>query len=416
MTSEPSTFNTVVSPFQKEIDIPSSKSYANRLLILAALSPKPVRVINLPLSTDVLTMIECLKKIGLHCEEVNNEVIVHNQFPECEYDELKIVLHTGDGGTTNRFLIPLLSLGKREYEVRAKGHMRKRPMKDLVEALRDCGAQVKYNPTENDNEAWITIQGPISTSVKDSLEIESSQTTQFLTGLALAFSKIGINVIPKNLSVSLPYWNLTKALLKKAESEPDFYENPVDFSSLSYPIALAALIGKVKVKNCFAVDSNQADSQFLKILEEMGARVEFTNEGLLVEKGELQGIEFNGSQCPDVIPTLIFVCSFAMGKSKLTHLEVLSHKECDRFEEMVRLLQTAGIEHTVNRNDYSLEIVGKGLPGEIEELSGFDFDPVADHRMVMVTYLYQRILGGGHILDNAHHVKKSFANFFEVMS
>lgn len=413
MSSEPSTFKTVPKPFEKSFPIPSSKSYANRLLVLAALSPNPVYVRNLPLSSDVSTMLECFKVIGLHCERDGNDVLIQNSFPQCEYGEDRVVLQTGDGGTTNRFLLPLLALGKREYELRAKGHMRKRPMEDLIKALTSCGANLSYNPSDDDNEPWITIKGPVLDENKKEVEIDCSQTTQFLTGLALAFSRTNISVIPKNLSVSLPYWNLTKNLLEIAKEEPQEFENPVDFSSISYPLALAALIGRVCITNCYSIDQNQADSQFIDLLKEMGAKVEFKKEGLVVEKGELTGIDFNGSQCPDVIPTLIFVCSFAQGKSTLTHLEVLTHKECDRYEEMVRLLKAAGIEHTANRNDYSLEIIGKGLP---ESQVPLDFDPVADHRMVMVTYLFQRLLGGGVILDNAHHVKKSFANFFEVMS
>ena len=404
MTLDPSTFKVDSLEFSKEIEVPSSKSYANRVLVLAALAPQEVIIENLPLSTDVLTMIDCLKQIGLQIEESDRGLVVKNSFPACEL-KANTILKTKDGGTTNRFLIPLLARGKRQYQIEPEGHMRERPMEALLDAISELGVFVEFKKRDS----WLKIKGPINEEVK-SVEIDCSQTTQFLTGLSLALSNTNIQVIPKNLSVSLPYWELTKSLIDLFQKPIAKFFNPVDFSSLSYPLALAAVTGDCLVTNCHEQDKNQADSKFIELLSSMGARLDWKENGLLCKRETLKAIDFDGSQCPDVIPTLLYVCAFAEGTSTITNLEVLTHKECDRFVEMIKMLDVFGVKHKVDYKNYSIKITGP-----TSFTSDMFYLPPADHRMVMVAYLFLRTLGGGEILGNTEHVRKSFANFYEVM-
>ncbi|TNF00199.1 MAG: hypothetical protein EP326_06820, partial [Deltaproteobacteria bacterium] len=99
------------------INVPTSKSHANRMLVLASISKNPVTIHNLPKSTDVQTMLRCLQDIGLKLKISEESVDVLNSFPECEKGEDIVSLLTGDGGTTNRFLMPLLARGKKKYQM-----------------------------------------------------------------------------------------------------------------------------------------------------------------------------------------------------------------------------------------------------------------------------------------------------------
>src|SRR3989339_1533417 len=101
------------------IVVPTSKSYANRLLILAATDPREIHLKNLPPSSDVTAMIRCLQQVGVIIERYEgNSVIVKNCFPECEVQNNQITeLLTGDGGTTNRFLLAFLARGKCRYRL-----------------------------------------------------------------------------------------------------------------------------------------------------------------------------------------------------------------------------------------------------------------------------------------------------------
>lgn len=400
-----STFKVESKNFDKSIQVPSSKSYANRLLILAAIKDRPIEVKNLPLSSDVDTMLACLKMVGVSIFKTAEGVVVGNSFPACEENVgSPLTLDTKDGGTTNRFLAPFLARGQRKYILSPEGHMKERPMQGLVDSLEELGVTTTYNKEG----VWLSVQGPITGK---KVKVDCTQTTQFLTGISLAVNDSDVVVEPENLGVSLPYWELTKELLKLGKSDENIYFNPVDFSSLSYPLALAAVTGKVLVTNCFKKDNYQADSLFINVLEKMGAKIAFTADGLLCEKGELKAIEFDGSQCPDVIPTLLYVCAFARGTSRIHNLEVLTHKECNRFVEMVNMLENFEVDFTFDANTYEICITGNP-----EHKLKKDYLPPADHRMVMVTYLFQRTLGGGLIVDNANHVAKSFSNFFEVMN
>lgn len=406
MNSEQSIFKVEPKPFHKTVNVPSSKSYANRILILASIQKEPITLKNIPKSSDVITMVKCLREIGLEIVEGNDSLSILNSFPACEAhtSESEITLYTGDGGTTNRFILPLLSLGSKKYVLRPEGHMLARPMVDLFDGLRELG--VKLDVT---TDYW-AIQGPAIT--EGTIEIDCSKTTQFLTGLSLAFSKTNLVTIPKNLSVSLPYWEMTKALITKFKKTIEEYVVPLDFSSLSYPLALAAVGGECQVLNYSGRDIYQADSVFIELLEKMGAKISEADGKIICKAEKLQGINFSGDQCPDVIPTLLFVCSFAEGKSTITNLEVLTHKECDRFTEMDKMMRSFGVQFTADYDNYSFTVEGKSILQNNKKLSYF---PPEDHRMVMVSYLFLRALGGGVIEGNSFHVKKSFKNFFEVM-
>ena len=216
-------------PFHQSLAIPSSKSYANRFLILASLNKNPVAIHHIPSSSDVLSLISCLEKIGLDIKRDKDTVIIENSFPECEKDSSTIHLSTGDGGTTNRFLIPLLGLGSRRYCLHAAESMQARPMDEEVLHLQRLGVTVSR---EN---SWFSLQGPIR-HLKD-LCVDCSISTQFASGLLLALSKLAISVTVKNIKTSQwPYWELSKKVFKDRESRS--FNVPVDFSSMSYPLAL----------------------------------------------------------------------------------------------------------------------------------------------------------------------------------
>ncbi len=135
-----------INSFRKKIEIPSSKSYANRALVLGALIGEHFKVSNVPTSSDVQNLLKCLKQIGLNIIEINNDVIFSNSFPSCEIETNEIItLNTGDGGTTNRFLMALLALGKNTYELVPTEKMIDRPMTELVEVLRELDVQINSN-------------------------------------------------------------------------------------------------------------------------------------------------------------------------------------------------------------------------------------------------------------------------------
>ncbi len=392
--------------FIKRIKVPPSKSFANRALILAALYPQDIQLLNMPESSDVINMLNCLEIIGLGIEKDGDAVTIKGSFPECEIPcEDPIELYTGDGGTTNRFIIPLLALGENQYKLTPSEKMFERPMEELEQSLKELEVNVVRT-----QDIWFQVQGPINIT-KGVYEVDCSRSTQFATGLAMALSPRDIDVEPVALTTSRPYWDMTLNLIEKFKSGEEVFEVPVDFSSLGYPLAYACLSGPVLVENCKGIDRFQADSQFIGLLEKLGGDFDFTEEGLLFNGLEtLNGFEMDCRDCPDLIPTLCFVASYAQGKTILRSVEVLIHKESDRLTAVMSLMNKYDIEYTHNREEDYLEITGQSPDGR-----EVDITPPRDHRMVMVSYLFQLVNGGGK-LDNRDCVDKSFPNFFSEIA
>lgn len=406
----------VPSTLNKVLEVPTSKSYTNRLLIISSIYPGPVKLENYSKSTDVLNLIDCLKKIGLKFEITNNSLVIHNYFPFCETDENadsrgKIVeLYSGDGGTTNRFLLALLSKGKKRYRVHAEGQMQKRPMEEFYQILRECHVKVdQLGP----NAFPVEIQGPLEFQ-KKKIEINCERTSQFISALSLAFCDTKTQFAPVNLHSSKDYYVLTENLIKVFYFE-HFKRNlqfqiPIDFSSISYPVALGILTGKVVVKNCSFIDMMQPDAIFFKIIKEMGGDYKIDIQGLTIEKAPvLKGIQWDCSSCPDLVPTLSFLCAYAQGESRLSNIGSLQHKESDRIYEILKILTSFQVPH-----DYHTESKTLIIHGNSPKVSAPQVIAVPDHRMIMMSYLFMRFNQGGKIYFHSH-VKKSFENFFEVM-
>ncbi len=382
-----------------EIILPTSKSYANRLLIVAARLGEGRSIKHLPVSDDVTFLIDSFQRIGLNLEKKSDGLIFHNSFPECESNEREpIHLHVGEGGTTARFILSLLSLGSRKYVLSMEGRLPQRPWDGLIQVLRSAGVVIKW-----DNDHELSIQGPVQVE-KLKREISCGDTTQFITSLQLSFFKEGITFKPLGLESSEAYWRMT------LDCAQDFKERtvPQDWSSASYPIVLAALKNQKVLFHGLHPDPLQADSILFDILRERGA-IEDTDEGVIVSGLKThQPLLVNGSQCLDLIPTLTVLALKLKGKSLITHTRGLVAKESDRLAEILRLVKKMG-GHITRDPDYSIQIEGG------HQAPSLHLDPVADHRMVMMASIMLLTNEGG-VVENEQAVSKSFPNFFEIVA
>ncbi len=398
---EPGSFHAV-------IELPTSKSYANRALIIGAIRGGGFKINHLPDSTDVLTMLDCLEKAGLKIRRTDSSVVFTNSFPQCESETAgdTVDLHTGDGGTTNRFLMALLARGKKTYRFFPSEKMSERPMEDLLKPLRDLNVDVAVNR----NGAWIEIKGPASMQNTSRLEIDCGKSTQFASAMMLAFSNLPLTVVPVNVKASETYLEMTKFIL--AESlKKNSLDVPVDFSSLSYPLALALVDGKVLITNCHEKDVYQSDSAFIDIAIAAGADLEWTGQGLRASsKNRLKPFKVDGSRYPDLVPALLFLASQIEGESVLTNLSVLRHKESDRLDELMKIMTALSVPFQFDESRAEIKITGPSRPAAPAGLT-----TARDHRMVMAAYLFLRT-GAGGTVAHADCVNKSFPEFFQIMN
>lgn len=410
MKSMASIYKIENSHFPIEVTVPSSKSYANRLLILGAISLESFEITGLTPSTDVTYMISALRQIGLEIEGSAEEgsVVIKNSFPACERTNDVIEVLSGDGGTTNRFLLALLSLGKREYRLVGGGRINDRPSMEFFSALGELGARINSNLEGY----WCSVTGPIHSDVK-MLEIDSSRSTQFATALKLVLAESSTEVKPLQIENSLDYWKMTLDIVDQFQSGRRSFEVPVDFSSLTYPLALGFYSGEISIANCGGVDALQADSRFVDFLRTAGASVSFSGGKLKLQNDKEKScpLDVSIAACPDLTPTLAFVCALIKGRSIIRDVEVLRHKESDRVEEVLKVLEALKIKCQYDKVEDAIIIEGGWRPGS----EAIDLNLPDDHRIIMMAYLFLNAIGKGS-LDNATHVEKSFPRFFQVMS
>jgi 3-phosphoshikimate 1-carboxyvinyltransferase len=225
----------------------------------------------------------------------------------------------------------------------------------------------------------------------------------------LVFSAQPIKFELKNIQASETYLKMTEYILKKTLNK-NSYTIPVDFSSLSYPFALGLIKGRVLIKNCLAIDPLQPDSRLIQLMKDAGGDIAWTPDGLLVSsKNKLRPFKVDGSEFPDLVPTLAFIAAHIEGTSTLSNLSVLRHKESDRLDEILSLLKNLSIDFLFNEKNDEIIIHGKG-----QIYPSMTLKTARDHRMVMTAYLFLRANSGG-LLAEVDCVEKSFPDFFKIM-
>lgn len=377
------------------IKVPGSKSYANRMLILAALKIEAFTLHCVPTASDVSWLIKCLKEIGLSVTSEGNSLTIHNSFPACESEGKS--LEVGEGGTTARFLAALLLRGSKPYTLILGQRLSHRPWSEFIDFVNHHGGEAKLSGNE------LYLKGPLL--LPSEVEVDCSRTTQFASGFSLAFHQT-TKVIPLHMSSSQSYWDLTLQNISYVEKHDD-YNIPLDWSSASYPLAFAALNQKVHFPGLL-YDDFQADVKFLTLLKTLGAAQEYT-DGLMVSPiKNHRAVEMDVSDCLDLVPALAFFLAHLKGRHKLHGISNLVHKESDRLSEVIKLLST--FEREVKVEEETLHILGEDkVISQSPDLVLPD-----DHRMVMSAAMFLRHHSGGSVAPFLA-VEKSYPNFFELL-
>ncbi len=378
------------------IELPASKSYANRALVLAAIKRSPTTLKNLPSSSDVTQLVEGLRQVGLRIEVQGPEARIEASFPDCETNGRRILV--GEGGTTARFLASLLLRGRQSYTLALGERLAQRPWSEFVTQVRSLGGEIDLRGNE------LTLRGPLLLSGK--IEVDCGRTTQFASGLQMAFSDQPVEIIPVNMSSSQSYWRMTEDLIQRIRVSSE-YTIPLDWSSASYPLAFGALNQEISFPGLH-FDEYQADAKFLGILEFLGA-IDDSRGGIRVRPlTSPRDVLVDVTDCLDLVPTLGYFLSHVPGKHVLRGVGNLAHKESDRLGEVVKLVRAFGRACEVSGTE--LTIFGsREVSKEKPDLTLPD-----DHRMVMAASLFLLHHNGGTV-SPAEAVGKSYSDFFDIL-
>ncbi|CAL4322998.1 3-phosphoshikimate 1-carboxyvinyltransferase [Buchnera aphidicola] len=410
-----------VSYVEGEVHLPGSKSISNRVLLLSAMASGITCLNNLLDSQDVEYMLSSLKKIGVKFVLSKKNTTCHVYgIGKAFFLSDTISLFLGNAGTAMRPLLAALSLNKNNILLSGDNRMHERPIKHLVDALKQGGAIIEYK--KNIGYPPILTRGGFTGG---SIVVDGRISSQFLTSLlmicplALKDSKITI----KGNLVSKPYIDITLNLIKsfgvnikndaykvfyiqgnQTYTSPGNYLIEGDASSASYFLAAAAIKGgSVKVIG-IGKKSIQGDIKFADVLKKMGAIINWGDSFITCTRNKLEKIELDMNHIPDAAMTVAIVSLFANGTSIIKNIYNWRVKETDRLSAMTKELKKIGA------------IVKEGRDFlEITPPNSFQFAEINtynDHRMAMCFSLI--CLSGISVnILNPSCISKTFPSYFQ---
>jgi len=403
------------------IRLPGSKSISNRVLLLSALSEGVTEVRDLLASDDTERMLEALKTLGLEVEHVggSNWRIggCGGRFPVGQAE-----LFLGNAGTAFRPLTAALALAGGDYVLKGVARMHERPIGDLVDGLRQLGADIDYLG----NEGFPPLRlKPAAIQPSEAIRVRGDVSSQFLTGLLMALPLTGVECTVEVIGelISKPYIEITLATMRRFGVEVrregwqrfvvpagSRYVSPGtvyvegDASSASYFLAMGAIGGgPVRVEGV-GRDSIQGDVRFAEALAKMGAIIDMGPNWIEARApvGGLHGIDLDCNHIPDAAMTLATTALFARGSTVLRNIASWRVKETDRIAAMAAELRKLGAE--VEEGADFIRVTPAILhPAAI--------DTYDDHRMAMCFSL--AAFGTPLRINDPGCVAKTFPDYFE---
>lgn len=403
------------------VRLPGSKSISNRVLLLAALAEGETEVRDLLASDDTARMLEALQALGVSVTHLGGEnwriVGCGGRFPVKQAE-----LFLGNAGTAFRPLTAALALAGGDYVLKGVARMHERPIGDLVDGLRQLGAQVDY--LGNDGYPPLHLK-PANIRPDGVVKVRGDVSSQFLTGLLMALPLTGETIAVDVVGelISKPYIEITLAtmarfgVLVEREGWQRFtvkagscYRSPGvvyvegDASSASYFLALGAIGGgPVRVEGVGA-DSIQGDVKFAEALAQMGAVIE-TGPNWMEARAPIGGliaVDLDCNPIPDAAMTLATAALFAQGTTTLRNIASWRVKETDRIAAMATELRKLGAEV-----EEGVDFI-KITPSTVKPAA---IDTYDDHRMAMCFSL--AAFATPLRINDPKCVAKTFPDYFE---
>jgi 3-phosphoshikimate 1-carboxyvinyltransferase len=406
------------------VRLPGSKSISNRVLLLAALASGGTHVRDVLVADDTICMLNALKVLGVSINQTDeNDYFIQGvggQFPIREAD-----LFLENAGTAYRPLTAVLSLAQGRYRLYGISRMYERPVGDLVDPLRQLGADITYLG----NDGFPPLEIKAAEIQADLLVVRGDVSSQYITSLLIASplidGKLTIEVIGD--LISQPYIALTLGLMSHFGVEieqtglrhfvsdnglnyisPGEISVEGDASSASYFLAAGAIGGgPVRVEG-IGRNSLQGDVLFIKALEKMGACILQGDNWIEVrspQSGRLTAINIDCNHIPDAAMTLAVVSLFADGVTMLKNIASWKVKETDRLYAMATELRKLGA--VVDEGPDFLRITPP-INGNISPFVAIN--TYNDHRMAMCFSLAS--LGAPVRINDPTCVSKTFPNYF----
>lgn len=401
------------TPVDVTVSLPGSKSLTNRALILAALADGPSVVRGALRSRDTSLMAAALASLGAHVDTTGDDWLVT---PGAIAGGAQV--DCGLAGTVMRFVPPLAALAGGPTAFDGDPHMRTRPIGPMLEALRGLGVQVE---DEDRGSLPFTVVGE-GRARGGRVVLDASASSQFISALLLVGARFdeGVEIVHDGPPVpSLPHIEMTVAMLREHGVEVDDSVKDrwavapgtiraldrriePDLSNAAPFLALAGVSGGRVVVRDWPAQTTQAGGALVEILEQMGCKVTWGDDGLAVTGPErLSGVMLDLSDHGELTPALAALCALADSTSVLSGVAHIRGHETDRLTALATEINALG-GHVLERPD--------GLEIHPAPLRAGTFHTYADHRMAHAGVILAAAVEGVRVEDIAT-TSKTFPDF-----
>jgi 3-phosphoshikimate 1-carboxyvinyltransferase len=410
----------IINPSQLKgiVRAPASKSSMQRACAAALLRKGKTIIYNPGHSNDDKAALGIISDLGAKVEKINDEWVIDSPGINPRVKEISC----GESGLSIRMFTPIVAIGEGEIIINGSGSLLSRPMDFFDTVLPQLGVRIKSKK----GLLPLLVKGPLHP--KD-IEIDGSISSQFLTGLLMAYAGAGadgVSIKVKNLQ-SKPYIDLTLQVMKhfglKTPENRNYEEfvyspaSPVhanendvisytvesDWSGGAFLLVAGAIAGPVTVTG-LDLTSSQADKAIVDALMSANAGIAIEAKGIKVHPAEMTAFEFDATDCPDLFPPLVALASYCKGETILKGVNRLVYKESNRGLSLWEEFGKMGVEIRV-KNDLMM-ISGGG------SLRAATVHSHLDHRIAMACTVAALGSGGKTILEKPGAVKKSYPDFY----
>ncbi len=416
-----------------EVTVPGSKSITNRALLLGALGKGKTVLKGVLFSDDSRVFMQALKEIGFYVdiEEEEKIVTIEGMGGEIPGDgTLERRVYVGSAGTAARFLTAMLALSGGRFLVESSEQMKARPMKPLLLALEELGAEFEYLEESYAFPFRILGRRSQGKSVLEEnsprVDLNIDQSSQFLSALLLSgvMCSGGLTIRLTGTRSAKAYVNIsmrmmeefgceveqmgedTYRVLPEQQYQAGEYQVEPDVSAACYFYAIAAVTeSEVKVKHVHS-NTTQGDIRFLEVLQRMGCQQREEEDGIVVAGAPLKGVHVDMGDFSDQTMTLAAIAPFAEGDTVIDGVGHIRGQESDRIRGIVTELGRMGIQCEERQDGLTVH------PGEVRPAVVQTYE---DHRMAMA-FAVTGCRAGGIVIEDPGCCRKTFENYFEVLT
>ena len=407
---------------------PSSKSEAQRAVLLASLAEGQTTITNYTPCNDSESAVALARALGAKVEIKNNTLTINGV--GTKNIALPDTISVGESALLARLTLPLVAtLGSREVTVWGQGTLLGRSMRGDLAALTASGV-----PHTSEDERLPIRVGRME-SPPTLLELDGSHSSQTISGWMIALGALGGDYeIRVQSAVSRPYTALTAKMMEHFGTQVEIIEianmqtikihsegykacpklsltgdwSSAGYWAVAYAIAQSGARQAERYTLNIATSTMQADERILEVLRSAGANI-VVGEGCVefLPSPALRATEVDATDAPDLIPTLAILTLYTTGTSRIAGLHRLASKESDRTEALAEALIAMGARIDIEEDTLVIEGPAR--------LHTAPLRTHADHRMAMALTICGLFMAEPPSLDNTDCVAKSYPTFFNEL-